>query len=77
MTATLVVATVQGKACSRKWFNSWTWKPALRAPAIPDTRENGRQVLRHTFASHFAAGVNIRPVAACLGHEDPSFALRV
>jgi integrase len=54
------------------------WKPALEGAGIPGTRENGMHVLRHSFASALiAANVDVRKVAAAMGHEDPAFTLRV
>src|ERR1700739_347732 len=73
-----MVTTAQGKAHSRSGFNFSAWKPALRTAGIPHTRENMMHVLRHSFASALIApGVDARRVAACLGHDDPSFTLRV
>jgi integrase len=78
VTARLMFTTVTGRPLSRHRFNATVWKPALRAAGIPATRENGTHVLRHSFASALiAAGVDIRRVAACLGHDDPSFTLRI
>jgi integrase len=65
-------------AVAAHWFNRPTWKTALAKAGIPQTRENGMHVLRHTYASVLlASGVDIRRLAACLGHEDPGFTLRV
>lgn len=65
-------------AVRRQKFNIVTWKPALRAAGLPDTRENGMHVLRHTFATTLIEnGVSIRRVAGYLGHDDPGFTLRV
>jgi len=38
-------------ALVRHDFNHRTWKPALRKAKIPDIRENGMHVLRHSYAS--------------------------
>ena len=62
----------------RNRFNGDVWKPALRAAGIPDTRENGMHVLRHSFASLLLSnGVDIKRVASCLGHVNAAFTLRV
>jgi integrase len=69
---------VTARALSRNAFNAGTWKPALRKAGLPATRDNGMHVLRHSYASALLAnGVDIRQVAACLGHEDPAFTLNV
>lgn len=66
------------KPMFRQRFNTNTWKPALKAAGIPVTRENGMHVLRHSFASALLSrGVDIRRLAAYLGHDDPGFTLRV
>ena len=63
---------------TRNRFNVDVWKPALRKAGVPDTRENGMHVLRHSFASRLLSnGVDIKRVAACLGHSNPAFTLRV
>lgn len=65
-------------AVRRQRFNRGAWKAALREAGIPDDRENGMHVLRHTYASVLIeAGVSIRRVAQYLGHTDPAFTLRV
>lgn len=65
-------------ALNRHDFNHRTWKAALRKAKIPDTRENGMHVLRHSYASMLLSrGVDIKRVAECLGHHDPGFTLRV
>ena len=65
-------------ALRRHHFNWDIWKPAVRRAGIPDTRENGMHVLRHSYASLLLHnGTNIRRVAECLGHDDPGFTLRV
>lgn len=79
VTAALMFTTPLSRgAISRHTFNNRYWKPALREAKIPDTRENGMHVLRHTYASMLLSnGADIRRVAACLGHTDPGFTLRV
>lgn len=63
---------------TRQNLNARAWHPALEAASLPVTRENGMHLLRHTFASVLLEnGVSIRKVAAYLGHDDPSFTLRV
>ena len=65
-------------AIRRHRFNDVFWKGALREASIPVTRENGMHVLRHTYASVLlAGGADVKRVAACLGHEDAGFTLRV
>jgi integrase len=45
---------------------------------MPAIRENGFHALRHYFASVLLFdGVDIRALAAYLGHSDPGFTLRV
>ncbi len=66
------------RAMNRNAFNGGAWKPALRKAGLPATRDNGMHVLRHSYASALLSnGVDIRRVAECLGHEDPSFTLNV
>ena len=77
-TAELLFVTEQGGALHRVRFNAEEWRPARRAAGAPDTRANGWQVLRHTFASaSLAGGVDIKTLAAYLGHTDPGFTLKV
>jgi integrase len=76
VTAELLFTTEAGGALNRH-FNEMCWRPARRAAGVPDTRENGMHVLRHTAASAWlVAGVDIRTVAEYLGHADPGFTLR-
>lgn len=75
-TAALLFAA-NGAALDRNNFNR-LWRSARRAAGVPDTRDNGVHVLRHSAASAWlAAGVDIRTVAEYLGHTDPGFTLRV
>lgn len=77
VTARLILTTRERKALNRNYFNSFVWKPALQEAGVPATRENGFHALRHHFASVVLAdGVDIRSLAAFLGHEDPGFTLR-
>jgi integrase len=65
-------------ALTRQRFNTNHWKPALRKAGIPESRENGMHILRHTYASMLLAnGTDIKRVAACLGHTDAGFTLRI
>lgn len=74
----LFTSPMARNALRRQKFNDMVWKPALRAAGIPDTRENGMHVLRHTYASVLLAnGVDVRRLAECLGHGDPAFTMRV
>lgn len=76
-TALLLFTTSSGKALNRNDFNR-LWRAARRSASVPDTRDNGVHVLRHTAASAWLAnGVDIRTVAEYLGHTDPGFTLRV
>jgi integrase len=64
-------------AVNRNYLNGYVWKPALRAAGVPPDRENGFHALRHHFASALLHnGVDIRALAAYLGHSDPGFTLR-
>jgi Phage integrase family len=77
-TARLLFTTVQGKAITRTPFVQKHWHPALRKAGVPVARENGFHALRHHFASALLYdGVDIRALAANLGHHDPAFTLRV
>jgi integrase len=76
--ARLLFTTVQGNAITRTPFVQKHWHPALRAAGVPVARENGFHALRHYFASALLYdGVDIRALAAYLGHHDPAFTLRV
>lgn len=76
ITAELVFADEAGEPLNRNNVNR-LWRPARRAAGVPDTRDNGMHVLRHTAASAWLAeGVDINTVAAWLGHDDPGFTLR-
>ncbi len=77
VTARLVFTDPGGAALHRSSFNAVAWQPALRGAGVPLARENGMHALRHYFASALLAnGVDIRPLAAFLGHHDPGFTLR-
>lgn len=76
-TAQLMFVTTRRGALHRNAFNADVWRPARIAAGAPDTRAHGMHVLRHTAASAWlAAGVDIRTVAAFLGHADAGFTLR-
>ena len=76
-TARLLFTDPGGAALHRSSFNATAWQPALRGAGLPCTRENGMHALRHYFASALlASGVDIRALAAYLGHHDPGFTLR-
>lgn len=76
-TAELLFTTSNGRAINRNGFNK-SWRSARDKVGVPDTRDNGMHVLRHTAASAWLAeGVDIRTVAEYLGHDDPGFTLRV
>lgn len=76
-TAQLLFTTESGRPLRRPDFSP-VWRSARVAAGVPDTRENGMHVLRHTAASAWLAeGVDVRTVAEYLGHDDPGFTLRV
>jgi integrase len=77
-TVRLYLYTDNGTALTRPTFNKQVWKPAIRSTGIPETRQNGMHVLRHTYASVLLdAGESIKALAAYLGHADPGFTLRI
>jgi integrase len=77
VTVSLLFTSREHGALNRNYFNSFVWKPALKAARVPQTRENGFHALRHHFASILLAnGVDIRALAEYLGHSDPGFTLR-
>ena len=54
------------------------WPSAAVTAGVPAGRETGFHQLRHYFASAaLANGVDIRSLAAYLGHTDPGFTLRM
>ena len=74
----LIFTTRESKAANRNYFNTYLWKPALRAVGVPPTRDNGMHALRHRFASVVLdGGASIKELAEWLGHADPEFTLRV
>lgn len=86
ITVSLFFASRNGNPVDRNNANR-QWKHALvRAGILPaprpgewykESRENGFHALRHTFASTLLHdGVDIRTLAAYLGHTDPGFTLR-
>jgi integrase len=76
-TAEVLLTTSAQKALDRNEFNR-AWRAARKRAGVPDGRDNGCHVLRHTAASAWLAnGVDIRTVAEYLGHTDPGFTLRV
>jgi integrase len=78
VTARLLFTDPGGAALHRSSFNAVAWQPALRGVGLPCSRQNGMHALRHYFASALLAnGVDIRALAAYLGHSDPGFTLRV
>jgi integrase len=75
-TVRLLFIRQSGKPYHRQDFG-YVWHRARVAAGVPETRENGMHVLRHTAASAWlAAGVDVRKVADYLGHDDPGFTLR-
>jgi integrase len=78
VTARLLFTTMQGQAITRTPFVQKHWYPALRAAGLAVERQNGFHALRHYFASALLYdGVDIRALAAYLGHHDPAFTLRI
>lgn len=88
VTVKLLFTTRQVGALHRGYINAKVWKPALvAAEVIPapepgetyaESREHGFHALRHYYASALLAdGVDIRQLAALLGHADPAFTLRI
>jgi integrase len=88
VTLALVFTNREHNAVNRNYFNSHLWKPALVAAKLladrkpgelyEASRELGFHALRHTFASTLLSeNVDIRALAAYLGHTDPGFTLRV
>jgi integrase len=77
-TVRLLAATPSGRAAWHCDFNRYRWWPALQAAGVERNGEHGFHTLRHTFASLLIAdGVDIRKLAAYLGHGDPGFTLRI
>lgn len=61
----------------RSNFNNHLWRPARKAAGVPQTRENGMHVLRHTFASAcLAAGVDIKTLSIDMGHANIATTLK-
>jgi integrase len=77
-TEQLVFTGLRGHALLPNAVNEDIWRPARIAAGLPDTRDNGMHSLRHHYASTLlAGGVDIKRLAAYLGHHDPAFSLRV
>jgi integrase len=75
--ARLLFVSRERKPLNRNYFNTFVWKPALKACKVEPTRANGFHALRHHFASVLlTGGVDIRALAEYLGHNDPGFTLR-
>src|SRR5713226_8532522 len=78
VTERLVLTSPTGLAVNRNTFNTYAWKPALRAADITPARENGCHALRHHFASLLLFdGVDIRALSEYLGHGEPGCTLSV
>ena len=70
-TAALVLTTATGRPLHRNGFNANVWHPAVKKAGLPAGRDNGCHMMRHTFASSLIAqGIDVRTVAAWLGHSD-------
>jgi hypothetical protein len=55
VTARLVFTSRDHAACSRNYFNSFIWKPALKATGVPQTREDGFHALRRQLRQRSGA----------------------
>ncbi|MFD9503937.1 tyrosine-type recombinase/integrase [Streptomyces sp. NPDC060035] len=77
VTARLIFSSPEGLSLNRNRFNHRVWKPALRAAAVPASRDSGTHALRHFYASVLLdAGESIKALSEFLGHHDPGFTLR-
>lgn len=78
VSARLVLATSARTALNRAYFGQYIWRPAVETAGIARTHADGFHALRHHFASMaLASGMNIRKLAAHLGHSSPGFTLSV
>lgn len=72
VTVALVLTTPAGTALRRNTFNRQVWAPALRMTGVEQTRDNGMQACRHTYAKVLLdAGESIKAVSEYLGHATP------
>jgi integrase len=77
VSAELLYVRAGGTPWDRGNFNNHLWRPAREAAGVPQTRENGMHVLRHTFASAcLAAGVDIKTLSIHMGHSNIETTLR-
>lgn len=77
VTVPLFFTTVTGKAVRRADFDSRVWVPAITTAGLARGKANGTHGPRHYFASRLlAGGLDVRRLAAYLGHHDPGFTLR-
>lgn len=76
-TVRLVLTTDKGEAIRRDIFNP-AWRGAVRSAGMTPSRDTGTHQLRHRYASMLIArGIDVRTVAAYLGHRNPSITLGV
>jgi integrase len=73
----LIITTSTRTALNRAYFGQYIWRPAVEKAGIARTHETGFHALRHHFASVVLASgkVDIRKLAAYLGHASPGFTL--
>lgn len=78
MTVRLLLTTATNRPWWSKDWAATIWKPAfVTADELYEDQVDGTHALRHLYASHMLAqGVNIKELAAFLGHTDEAFTLR-
>lgn len=78
-TARVLMVNAHGELYTRQAFNNMIWRPTFTKAGLTYTEgQDGMHALRHLFASHMLAqGVNIKELAAFLGHSSEAFTLRV
>lgn len=76
-TARLILTTDRGGAIRRDIFNP-AWRRAVRSAGLASSEATGTHQLRHRYASMLlAGGIDVRTLAAYLGHRNPSITLGV
>lgn len=78
-TVRLLMVNERGELPSRQAFNATIWRATFaKAGLVYTDGQDGVHALRHLFASHMLTqGVNIKELAAFLGHSSEAFTLRV